>query len=228
MNLQAFPHLQHQKQLLLIDSAVELAQEATPPMTSVSPLASSLSTPLVARAIENLFEIDAESILQEELHRYNKTMIKAGNFKVGWVVADENRSGGRETFELARLMETPDDLKKGWLTIIWWSQDEVTPEKLRISIAEQIFKSLKVHEGKFVRTLSELVNLEAQVIRFSKNKSAERKRQLWFSDFAKYMLTADVATILACFHGDDAARRLGLRALGFPNQAGRIYANWMA
>lgn len=223
MNLQAFPHLQHQKQLL---SPVPETDSLT--NLTISPLASSLGSPEVALAIENLFEIDAETILQDELHRFNKTMLKAGNFKVGWVVADEKANGGREPFELGRLMEMPEDLKKGWLSIVWWSGDPISPEKLRITIAEQIFKALKVNEGKLVRTLSELVNLEAQTIRFSKNKSGERKRQLWFSDFAKYMLTADVATILACFYGDDAARRLGLRALGFPRGAGRIYADWMA
>lgn len=228
MNLQAFPHLQHQKELL---NREELPGAPDAPLVTaplVTTMTSTLNSPAVAAAIENLFEIDAETILKEELERYNSSMMKAGTFKVGWVVADPMSSGGREMFELGRLMETPEDLKRGWLSIVWWSTDLVTAENLRSSIAEQIFKSLKINEGKLVRTLSELVNLEAQTIRFAKSKSTDKKRQLWFSDFAKYMLTADIGTILACFYGDDAARRLGLRALGFPNNAGRIYANWMA
>lgn len=184
----------------------------------------------VVKTIEQLSVIDAEAVLEEELHKYNQILQKSGNFKVGIIVADDISPSlvSREMIELNRVMDMDPDLKQGCMSLLWWASDNPTPESLRLSIAEQIFKNLKVAEGKLVRTLSELVNLEAQTLRFSKSKTNDKKRQMWFSDFAKYMLTADRQMMISCFYGDEAALRISHRPLGFPKGAGRIYANWMA
>lgn len=183
--------------------------------------------PYMQMRLQDLVDIGAEQILAEELKRYNETLTKAGSFQVGLMLVD-NTTTPRELLELKRLMENPEDLRKGWLSLFWYVSDHPTRELLVQTIAEQIFKSLRIYDGKLVRTLSELVNLEAQAMRFSKSQTKEKKRQLWFTEFAKYLLTADVGTMIACFYGDEAARRLGYRTLGFPTGAGRIYANWMA
>ncbi len=188
------------------------------------------ASPYVMQAIQNLSKINAESLLEEELLKYSQILQKSGNFKVGIIVLDDQTPNlvSREMIDLGRVMDSDLDMKRGCMSLVWWTSDPVNPEKVRLMIAEQLFKCLRVHDGKLVRTLSELVNLEAQTIRFSKAKSADKKRQMWFSDFAKYMLTADRGTMIACFYGDQAARRIGHRALGFPSDAGRTYANWMA
>ena len=187
------------------------------------------ASPFVLRAIERLSEINAEGILDEELKRYQQILQKTGNFKVGIIVADDMVPSAvtREQIELQRLMDSDPDVKRGCLSLLWWTSNEVTPENVRASFAEQLFKFAKTFDGKLVRTLSELVNLEAQTLRFSKI-TTDKKRQMWFSDFAKYMLTADRATMISCFYGDEAARKVGHRPLGFPKNAGRIYAGWMA
>ena len=133
----------------------------------------------------------------------------------------------RETTELDRLMRVDDELRQGRLTVLVWLTDrEFTPE-LEKKFRSQIHKRVAILRDGPARTLGDLVRMEAEAMRFAEDMPLMWPGG-WEKKFESHLAATDLPTLLACWYGDSAAKKLGHLTLGFPEGAGRIYSRAQA
>ena len=192
------------------------------PIASFNPM----SKEHVGVVLDQLVVYKAESLLAETVNTFNRDHPKLiWPFKVGLVVVDDVKGGWtcRETIELGRLTSISGEMKRNWLTVLWWCSDNVDIHTLRKSMTSQIFKLLYIHKNGPIKTLGDLVNLEAKAQKISSDQS-ETKDAPWMEKFFKFLSSSDTPTMISAFFGDPAAEKLGYTKLGFPKDAGIIFS----
>lgn len=125
----------------------------------------------------------------------------------------------RETTELGLLL----DASSGPLAIPVWESDRLFTPDLEKKYRSWIHKRAAVLRDGPARTLGDLVRLETDAMRFCDDMPLMWPGG-WEKAFASRLAASDLPTIVACWYGDAAARKLGYEPLGFPEGAGRIFS----
>lgn len=233
MSLQPYELLKTQWQLLELPKSRERfdayltaltgdADDLLIPISSFNPMSKEHVKGVVAR----LIDFNAEQILVNTLNDFNSTALSlSGDYKVGLVVADDLKGGWtcRETIEFNRLMTTSEELKRKWITVLWWSADQCTPEAIRCAIIDQTCKSLAILQVGPPKTLKDLVELEAQA-QTACGARPDYKVYSWMAQFESLMSSQEVPILISAFYGDLSAEKLGYSPLGFPSHAGKLVA----
>ncbi|MGE3758619.1 MAG: hypothetical protein AB7H97_12725 [Pseudobdellovibrionaceae bacterium] len=233
MSLQLVEILKIQKELLSLPRSKERFDVYLKTMTGgtddlMIPIGSfnPMSKEHVSSVIDQLTELRAEAILASVLRDFNsKELGFKEDFKVALVVVDDVKGGWtcRESIELERLTKISEELKRKWITVLWWCGDSCTPELIRREMVSQTFKSLQILQKGPIKTLKNWVELEAQAMRAARVE-LESKNYEWLPKFKSLLSLSDVPTLISAIFGDAAAEKLGYEKLGFPKDAGKLVA----
>jgi hypothetical protein len=233
MGLSAVEILKTQAELLTLPKGKERFDAYLAAMTGgtndlVIPIGSfnPMSKDHVSLVVDRLVELNAERIVAEVVADLNS---KFPNFqdaiKVGLVVVDDVKGGWtcRETIELERTTGVSGELKRHWISVLWWCSDDCTEDAVRLAATTQIFKAMEILNHGPVQTLGDWVDLEAQAMRLARVTPSPAEHD-WFNKFKSFTSAQDTPTLVSAIYGDPAAEKLGYIPLGFPTDAGSIFA----
>ena len=152
-----------------------------------------------------------------------------GRYRVALVVADDARGGwtNRYQSEFDHRFGGEALYKRGWITGILWTSEVASAETAGREVATAI------HRLAHVRRHGPATSLQAMLAQEGDAMAAAgwREPSLDADDLAytremmtPYLGAGDRPTVVACLYGDEAARELGYRPLGFSRRAGLALA----
>ncbi|MCE2514840.1 MAG: hypothetical protein J4F37_07500 [Acidobacteria bacterium] len=152
-----------------------------------------------------------------------------GRYRVALVVADDAHGGwtNRHQSEFDHRFGGGALYKRGWITGILWTSEEPSAETAGLEVATA------VHRLAHIRRRGPAATLEAMLAQEGEAMAAAgcREPSLDADDLAytremmaSHLGAADRPTAIACLYGDEAARELGYRPLGFSARAGLALA----
>ena len=152
-----------------------------------------------------------------------------GRFRVALVVADDAHGGwtNRYQSEFDHRFGGEALYKRGWITAILWTSEEPSAEAAGREVA------IAVHRLAHVRRHGSATILQAMLAQEGAAMAAAGCREPALDDddlvytremMAQYLACSDRPTAVACLYGDEAARELGYRPLGFSPRAGLALA----
>ena len=152
-----------------------------------------------------------------------------GRFRVALVVADDAHGGwtNRYQSEFDHCFEGAALRKRGWITGILWTSEEPSAEAAGREVATAIHRFAHVRRYGPATTLKAMLAQEGEALA----RAGCRKPALDADDLAHtremmapHLGAGDRPTAIACLYGDEAARELGYRPLGFSPRAGLALA----
>jgi hypothetical protein len=152
-----------------------------------------------------------------------------GRFRVALVVADDAQGGwtNRYQSEYDHRFAGAALYKRGWITGILWTSEEPSAEAARREVATAIHRFTHVRRFGPATTLKAMLAQEGAAMA----TAGCRLPSLDPDDLAytgetmeRYLACGDRPTAVACLYGDEAARELGYRPLGFSARAGLALA----
>ena len=153
----------------------------------------------------------------------------SGRYRVALVLADDAHGcwTNRYQSEFDHRFGGEALYKRGWITGILWTSEEPTAEAAGREVATA------VHRLAHIRRRGPAATLEAMLVQEGEAMAAAgcREPSLGADDLAytrevmtPYLGAGDRPTAVACLYGDEAARELGYRPLGFSPRAGLALA----
>ena len=152
-----------------------------------------------------------------------------GRFRAALVVADDAHGGwtNRYQSEFDHRFEGAALYKRAWITGILWTSEEPSAAAARREVATA------VHRFAHVRRYGPATTLKAMLAQEGAAMAAAGCREPALDDddlaytretMQPYLARGDRPTAVACLYGDEAARELGYRPLGFSRRAGLALA----
>jgi hypothetical protein len=144
------------------------------------------------------------------------------------VLADDIAGGwtDRELIEANRLRQVSQEtLKHGWLVVLFWASERVTPQKMREEVLSGIYRDLYLARYGEPRTLRQMMSLEGSARAFAgaKEPALDADDLAYTREIIRPHLDAlafeDFPTVFACLFGDEPACRVGYPPLGLSNRA---------
>ena len=152
-----------------------------------------------------------------------------GRYRVALVVADDAHGGwtNRYQSEFDHRFEGAALYKRGWITGILWTSEEPSAETAGREVATAIHRFAHWHRYGPPTTLKAMLAQEGAAMA----AAGCREPALDADDLAytremmkQHLACSDRPTAVACLYGDEAARELGYRPLGFSPRAGLALA----
>ncbi len=152
-----------------------------------------------------------------------------GRYRVALVVADDAHGGwtNRYQSEFDHRFGSVALYKRRWITGILWTSEEPSAEAAGREVAAAIHRFAHVHRYGPATTLKAMLAQEGEAMAAAgcREPSLDADDLAYTREMmASYLGAGDRPTAIACLYGDEAARELGYRPLGFSPRAGLALA----
>lgn len=184
----------------------------------------------ISAMLDTLLAMDAEGIAKDAIAKpLNQLDDIADTFKLGLVVADDRMGGwtNRYTSEFSIRFELQNYLKRGWLTVILWSSEEPSVQKVREETLTTVYRAAYIQRHGFARTLQAMLNQEGYTMaRAGCQQPTLEKDDIAYTHevISPHLMTQDYSIIMSCLFGDQAAHALGYKPQGLSERAGLALA----
>jgi hypothetical protein len=129
--------------------------------------------------------------------------------------------------EAQRLCAAPKAMvKRGWIVVLYWASEAVTRKKVREEVLSTLYRDAFLMRHGEPKTLRDVMALEGEALAFAgasgpvlSADDLDYTREVIRPHFDA-LVFEEFPTVFACLYGDEAARRVGYRALGFSRRAG--------
>ena len=182
------------------------------------------------RLLDRLLELDAEAVgADAAASTQSATADVPGAFRVGLVVADDARGGwtDRCCTELGHRFEGGALYKRGWIVGLLWTSEAPSETAVRHEVSTCIHRLAHIRRRGPATTIAAMLEQEGEAMAAAgcdepglDADDLAYTRQV----IGPYLAASDRATVVACLYGDEAARKLGYRPLGFSPRAGLALA----
>ena len=196
------------------------------PLVDMNPMGKDHLPPLLDR----LLELDAETVgAAATAAAQPATADVAGAFRVGLVVSDDARGGwtDRHCNELGHRFDGGALYRRGWIVGLLWTSETPSRTGVRREVLTSIHRLAHIRRRGPATTIAAMLKQEGEAMA----AAGCREPALDPDDLAytreiiePYLAAADRPTVVACLYGDEAARKLGYRPLGFSPRAGLALA----
>ena len=152
-----------------------------------------------------------------------------GVFRAGLVVADDARGGWTNRYcnELSHRFEGTALYKRGWIVGLLWTREAPSENAVRDEVLTAIHRVAHIRRHGAATTIAAMLEQEGAAMAAAgcvgpalEPDDLAYTRQV----IEPYLAASDRATVVACLDGDEAARTLGYRPLGFSRRAGLALA----
>ena len=176
--------------------------------------------------LDTLLALNADAVADEAVKNARDGQ---GDFQVCVVVADDIGGGwtNRYAAEYACRAEPQTLYKRGWIVATLWASEAPTPEYVRQTVREAVFRAAYRQVHGTAQTLGEMLAQEGYAL----HNAGMTRPCLDADDIAytravlsPYRDHTDRPTVIAALFGDAAAHDLGYRPLGLSARAGLALA----
>lgn len=184
--------------------------------------------------LDALLTMNAEEVSRDAIAKaLNQLDDSASAFKLGLVVADDRMGAwtNRYTSEFSIRFEMQNHLKRGWLTVILWTSEEPSVQKVREETLTTVYRAAYIQRHGLARTLQEMLHQEGYAMAMAgcQQPTLEEDDMAYTHKIiSPYLLTQDYSTIMPCLFGDQVAHALGYKPQGLSECAGLAWALYQA
>ena len=182
------------------------------------------------RLLDRLLELDAETVgAAATAAAQPATADVAGAFRVGLVVSDDARGAwtDRQCNELAHRFDGGALYKRGWIVGVLWTSETPSKTGVRHEVLTSIHRFAHIRRHGPATTIAAMLEQEGETMAAAGcDEPALDPDDLAYTReiIEPYLAASDRPTVVACLYGDEAARKLGYRPLGFSPRAGLALA----
>jgi len=180
----------------------------------------------VAATLDALLALDAERVAARAIAEAAPRLEPSGaRFRLGLVVVDD-RGGGwtnRFTVEVENRRRPQALLKRGWAAALLWTSESPTAVSVRLEALATAYRAAFAHRHGPPSGLREILRREGLAAAFAgvAGPTLDADDLAYPREVIRPHLDADdLPAIVACLHGDAAARSVGFTPLGLSPRAG--------
>jgi hypothetical protein len=181
----------------------------------------------VAAALDGLIALDAEGVAATAAAEAERRLCDLeGDLRVGLVVADDAQGGWTDRYltETTHRFQDSGEVKRGWTTVLCWTSEEWSADKVRQETLATIYRSLHITRHGVPKTLGQMMTQEGLTAVFA----GVQEPVLDIDEMAHarvvmrpHLDSTHFPTAFACLYGDEAARSVGYPPLGLSARAVR-------
>ena len=196
------------------------------PLVDMNPMGKEHLPPLLDR----LLELDAEAVgAAATAAAQPATADVTGAFRVGLVVSDDARGGWTDRCcnELGHRFDDGALYKRGWIVGLLWTSETPSKTGVRHEVLTCIHRLAHIRRRGPATTIAAMLEQEGEAMAAAGcDEPALDPDDLAYTReiIEPWLAASDRPTVVACLYGDEAARRLGYRPLGFSPRAGLALA----
>jgi hypothetical protein len=212
---------------LTVGGAQRSIDLALPPLVHANPMAKENVLELVKTWIELGAEAAASTALEQAhtmLGRLLEPIAFPQAIKVGFTLQDDLGGGWtNRTFNDAARFKTAQSLHRThWLSLILWSSETPTLERIRPLVLESVYRAAYATQHGDPQTLRQMMHQEGAAAHFAQRIPSFDPEELEYSRsvLAPHLEATAQPITFACMYGDDAARAIGYSPLGLSQNAG--------
>ena len=196
------------------------------PLVDMNPMGKEHLPPLLDR----LLELDAETVgAAATAAAQPATIDVSGAFRVGLVVSDDARGGWTDRCcnELGHRFDGGALYKRGWIVGLLWTSEIPSETGVRREVLTSIHRLAHIRRRGPATTIAAMLEQEGEAMAAAgcDGPALDPDDLAYTREIIEpHLAASDRPTVVACLYGDEAARRLGYRPLGFSPRAGLALA----
>lgn len=201
------------------------------PIAAFNPLGKELAL----NKVEQLLELDAETLVEKHLQQINTKLVDSGeqvfNVAINLIDDVEGSWSNYAVTDYKNKFEFDGLIKRNFCTPIFWTSEIINEEKIIQRTKEFVYRTIYwIDKGK-PQTLFDLFELEVYVNLSCENqyvKSESCDIELIESYYNKHSNSTDYNLNLNFFYGDEETKDLNFPAFGIPKNGGFDFAKYIA